>query len=256
MKRCALKRGPSVVLAACVALIVVPASAGLGRGGGGRSLRPTPRPACGRPARARPDLGFAIPLAEACAADTGNPAVPPAIRVDRESFWYEEGPRCAELERYSLPCAPRGTAARVARAVEEVVRFHPDEFSTPPPYETIVRARPREAFPGGFQTVTDLLSYGGADLVGHIAFVDVNLTAFIGETPLNDAELRSFLAHELKHAYQFANGAPPRNSPELWRREVEAHEWELAHMEPGTRSWYRAEALFNLEMYRRLLKGE
>jgi hypothetical protein len=34
---------------------------------------------------------------------------------------------------------------------------------------------------------------------------------------------------------------------------VAAFEWELLHMEPGVRSWYRAEAIFNLDMYRRLL---
>ena len=111
-----------------------------------------------------------------------------------------------------------------------------------------------ERLPDTLQTVADVYSYGGAELVDGVVIIDVNLIAFIGETPLNDAELRSFLAHELVHAYQFVAGPSPKNSPELWRREVAAFEWELLHMEPGVRSWYRAEAIFNLDMYRRLLE--
>lgn len=183
-------------------------------------------------------------------------AVTHAVRVEGPVFWYEEGARCADLERWSLPCAPRGSGARVAEAVAIVLHDHPHDFPQPPPLDVVVRARAPEGTPGTLQSLADVYTYGGADLVDGVVYIDVNLTAFIGETPLNDAELRSFLAHEFKHAYQYADGPVAKNSPELWRREVEAHEWELLNMDLGVRSWYRAEAIFNLEMYRRLLAGD
>jgi hypothetical protein len=176
------------------------------------------------------------------------------IQVDRASFWYEAGPRCAGLARFGLPCAPAGSAERVAEATAAAIRDRPYDFPQPPPLPIVVRARPPERLPDTFQTIADVYSYGGAELVDGIVVIDVNLTAFIGDTPLNDAELRSFLGHEIVHAYQDADGPAPKNSPELWRREVEAFDWELLHMEPGVRSWYRAEAIFNRDMYRRLLE--
>jgi hypothetical protein len=188
------------------------------------------------------------------AVGPGAAAPVPEIRVDRSSFWYEEGPSCAGLARLGLPCAPRGTADRVARAVEAAIRDRPEDFPQPPPLPVVVRAHPPERLPDTLQSLADVYSYGGAELVGGVVVIDVNLIAFIGDTPLNDAELRSFLAHEMVHAYQYAGGPTPKNSPELWRREVAAFDWELLHMEPGVRSWYRAEAIFNRDMYRRLLE--
>jgi len=185
------------------------------------------------------------------------PARVTAIEVVRESFWYEDGPSCAGLAHWGIPCAPRGTARRVAEATAEVVRHYTQDFPQPPPLDIVVRARAPERLGTSLQTLADVYTYGGAELVGGVVVVDVNLVAFIGETPLNDAELRSFLAHELVHAYQYGTlGPAPKNSPELWRREVAAFDWELLHMELGVRSWYRAEAIFNRDMYRSLLAGD
>jgi hypothetical protein len=179
----------------------------------------------------------------------------PSISVE-PSFWYEKGPSCAGLARWSLPCAPAGTALRVAAATDDVVRSHPRDFPQPPPIDVVVRAHPADRR-GRPQSIGDVYSYGGARLIDEAVVIDVNLVAFTGETPLNDAELRSFLAHELVHAYQYGHlGPAPDNSPELWQREVVAFEWELLHMEPGVRSWYRGEAIFNRDMYRRLLEEE
>lgn len=204
-------------------------------------------------------LALAAPLALVAVARPAElaAAVPAAaahaVHVESSPFWYEEGPTCAALERWNLSCAPRGAGRRVAEATESVLRDHPRDFPQPPPLDIAVRARAERGFRESLETLADVFTYGGAELVDGTVYVDVNLTAFIGETPLNDAELRSFLGHEMKHAYQYTEGPVPRNSPELWRREVEAHEWELRHMEPGVRSWYRAEAIFNLDMYRHLL---
>ncbi len=189
-------------------------------------------------------------------ASAESDAAPHAV-VDQSTFWYEAGRSCSDTARAGVPCAPAGTAARVAAALAAVLRDHPADFPLPPPMDVVVRACSRDDLPGTLRSVTDLFSYGGTEVIDGAAVVEVNLVAFVGETPLNDAELRSFLAHEMVHVYQDAAAGPAaRNGPELWRREIEAHEWELLHMEPGVRSWYRAEAIFNLEMYRRILAEE
>lgn len=232
--RSAAARSPAVQIALGVCLSVALLALS-----GGRSAT--------SPARA------ALPLRRASASPIAARAlVAHAVHVDGPVFWYEEGVRCAELARFGLPCAPRGSGIRVATAVASVLRDHPHDFPQPPPLDVVVRARAPEGAP---ETVADVYSYGGADLVDGMVYIDVNLTAFVGETPLNDAELRSFLAHELMHAYQYADGPVAKNSPELWRREVQAFEWELRNMDLGVRSWYRAEAIFNLQMYRQLLAG-
>ena len=196
-----------------------------------------------------------VPATGADAARAGMSPVP-TVRVDRETFWFETELGCRLLQSRQLKCPQADTSRRVEAATLSVLRDHPEKFPQPPPLDVVVRAHRLEERSQTLQRLSDIYAYGTTDLIDGRVYIDVNLSTFVGDTPLNDAELRSFLAHELIHAYQATAGPVSRNGPELWRREIEAHEWELLHMEPGVRSWYRAEAIFNLDMYRRLLADE
>jgi hypothetical protein len=84
----------------------------------------------------------------------------------------------------------------------------------------------------------------------------VNPRVLRGPRALNDAELRSLLGHEIRHAYQFASGSAESNSPDLWRREIEAFEWELSIDDPAVRPWYRRETSQQLQLYQALLSED
>jgi hypothetical protein len=189
-----------------------------------------------------------------CALALAPAAAPaaPSIRVDVESFWYEQTPPPVPV----LEAEPRvleGASDRVLAAVGELLTRFPGDFPQPPPLDIVVRAFPREEMERVIGIVSDTISYGGAELEGATVFIDVHRSVFVGWRALNDAELRSFLGHELIHAYQFAEGPFPGNGPELWNREIEAYSWEIIHMEPPVRPWYREDAAFTLRMYGDLL---
>lgn len=74
-----------------------------------------------------------------------------------------------------------------------------------------------------------------------------------GALALNDAELSSFLGHELLHAYHYRFGPYEPGIKEFFRREIEAYRWELAHMSQGVRPFYRAEAESKLILFESLL---
>jgi hypothetical protein len=186
-----------------------------------------------------------------------NSAPAHAIRVDRDSFWYElPSPVCVSAARFGSVCAPAGTAERVAVLLASEVADHPLDFPQPPPFDVAVRAQARANLQTGLQAMASALSYALTEQRGDGVVIELYLSAFVGERALNDAELRSLLGHELVHVYQLVQGPAASRGPELWRREIEAHEWELVHMDLGVRSWYRADALFNLDMYRRMLADE
>lgn len=172
---------------------------------------------------------------------------PPAIRLDPASFWYDRPPAAADDET-----AAPGSVRRLADALDELLLRHPDDFPQPPPLETVIRGVPREELESYAWTAT-VGPYACATLVDGVVIIDVGPGAFVGRDALNDAELRSFLGHELLHAYQYAHGDHERRADEIARREVEALEWELAHLEPGARASYREDLEFNLEMYRAML---
>ncbi len=172
---------------------------------------------------------------------------PPAIRIDPASFWYDR-PAGAADDGTAAP----GSVQRLADALDELLLRHPDDFPQPPPLETVIRGVPREALDSYAWSAT-IGPYACATLVDGVVFIDVGPGAFVGRDALNDAELRSFLGHELVHAYQYAHGDHERRAEEIARREVEALEWELEHLEPGVRASYREDLEFNLEMYRAML---
>src|SRR5690606_12465421 len=178
----------------------------------------------------------------------------PVIRVDFASFWYERTPP-------PPPCddaGPRrldGSKKRVLAAVSELLLRHPTDFPLPPPLDIVVRATPREALEGIVGVVAESTSYGGSKLVGDTVYIDVHRSVLVGWHALNDAELRALLGHELVHAYQFAAGPYPGNGPELWRRELAAYTWELEHLEPAVRPWFREESATSVALYRDLVRN-
>jgi hypothetical protein len=179
----------------------------------------------------------------------------PSIRVDVESFWYEDTPPPIPTVEHE-PRVLDGASERVLAAVGELLTRFPADFPQPPPLDVVVRAYPREEMEHVIGIVADTTSYGGAKLAGSTVIIDVHRSVFVGWHALNDAELRSFLGHELIHAYQFATGSHPENGPELWRREIEAYTWEAIHMEPAVRPWYREDLAFTLRMYDELSAGQ
>jgi hypothetical protein len=161
----------------------------------------------------------------------------PDIRVDRASF--TEG---GDFFSY----------IRVAVAIGEILHRFPNDFPQPPPIEIKVRAQSADEL----IQLDESLSSAGCELVNGRAEVIVNPRVLRGTRALNDAELRSLLGHEIRHAYQFASGSPEKNTPDLWRREVEAFEWELALGDPAVRPWYRRDTAQQLQLYYALLKAE
>jgi hypothetical protein len=189
-----------------------------------------------------------------CALGPGPDAAvaEPALRVDLESFWWEDAPPPA---REGVPRVLDGASERVLAAVAELLRRFPEDFPQPPPLDVVVRAQPRIDYEGVVGIVADTTSYGGAKLEGATVYVDVHRSVFMGWDALNDAELRSFLGHELIHAYQFGDGPDGGNGPELWRRELAAYAWEVLHMDAAARPWYRNDAASTLRMYADLVRG-
>lgn len=176
---------------------------------------------------------FLIATVEASPAEARRKAV----RVDRASIAH---------------ASDFFSAIRVSIAVGELLyRFRAD-FPQPPPIDIVVRAQSAYEL----TQLDESLSYAGCELVGDHAEIVVNPRILSGGRALNDAELRSLLGHEIRHAYQFARGSAESNSPDLWRREVEAFEWELTNRDPAVRSWYREETAHQLRLYRTLLDGD
>jgi hypothetical protein len=182
----------------------------------------------------------------------GRAVAETAIRVDLETFWYEDTPPPI---RDGEPRVLEGASARVLAAVAELLTRFPEDFTQPPPLDVVVRALPRTELEGVVGIVADTTSYGGAKIEGSTVYIDVHRSVFVGWHALNDAELRSFLGHELIHAYQFGDGPDTGNGPELWRREVAAYSWEVLHMDAAARHWYRAETASSLRMYADLVRG-
>lgn len=191
-------------------------------------------------------LGYALLLPAGVLAQ-------PAIRVDLESFWYERTPPPVPISE-SGPNVLGGAGERVLAAVSSVLHHQRDDFPQPPPLEIVVRAHPREALEEILGIVAESTSYGGTTLEGSTVYIDVHRSVFVGWRALNDAELRSFIGHELVHAYQFGSGVDPGRGPELWRRELEAYIWEIQHMETAVRPWYREDSLAALHFYVGLLR--
>lgn len=189
----------------------------------------------------------ALPVARAVAASgTGT-----QIRVERDSFWYDDDASSSvtsEEDAFLPECVEH-----IVAALDTVLRLYPQQFPQPPPVSIIVRAVSRE------QTRTPMWtrsigSYGCAELRDGIVVIEVSPSTCVGRDALNDAELRSFIGHELLHAYQFASRGDHRQDPdEIARREIEALEWESAHVEPRVRGWYWDDLQFNLKMYRAML---
>jgi hypothetical protein len=158
------------------------------------------------------------------------------IRVDRASFADGEN---GDFFSY----------VRIAVAVGELLHRFPDDFPQPPPIDIKIRAQNAAEL----TQLDESLSSAGCELIDGRAEVIVNLRVLTGTRALNDAELRSLLGHEMRHAYQFAKGSPDGNSPDFWRREVEAFEWELSHDDAAVRPWYRRETQQQLRLYYALL---
>ncbi len=199
---------------------------------------------------------FVVMLCGHCsdpAASGAASSAKPTIEVDHRSFWYQRLPRWNEREPWEEPAAPPGSSARLERAVRDVLVTHSSDFPQPPPVEIIVRAPPREELDTLIGYMANRTSYGGARRDGVVVYVDVNQCVFGGPDRLNDAELRAFLGHELVHAYQFAAGRSKLGHREIFRREVVAYAWELAHLDDDVRSNYRADIFVNLHMYREML---
>jgi hypothetical protein len=178
---------------------------------------------------------FALVLA---VAEASRPcpaqATRPDIRVDRASF-TETG------DFFSF--------IRVAVAIAELLHRFPEDFPQPPPIDIRVRAQNADEL----VQLDESLSSAGCELIGGRAEVVVNPSILRGTRALNDAELRSLLGHEIRHAYQFASGSADSNSPDLWRREIEAFEWELSLGDPAVRPWYRHQTAQQLRLYYALL---
>jgi hypothetical protein len=171
------------------------------------------------------------------AGSASSAAARRAVRVDRASF-VQDG------DFFS--------AIRVAVAIGEILyRFRAD-FPQPPPIDIVVRAQSAAELAQWDES----LSSAGCERIGERAEIIVNPRVLRGARALNDAELRSLLGHEIRHAYQFAGGEAANNSPDLWRREVEAFEWELSNGDPAVRPWYRQETVQQLRLYQTFLSDD
>jgi hypothetical protein len=172
------------------------------------------------------------------------------IRVERESFWYDAGDAPGadgDDDAFVPECV-----AQLADALDAVLRRYPEQFPQPPPLTIVVRAVSRAQARAAW--TRSIGSYGCATLVDGTVVIEVAPSVCVGRDALDDAELRSFLGHELVHAYQYARSGDHRRDPdEIARREIEALEWESAHAEPMVRGWYLDDLQFNLKMYRAML---
>jgi len=225
-------------------------------------LRPmrSPRPCTGR--RARAGVAAALlcsALAAVAAGGQERPAETPratareigGIRVDVGSFWYACTPPPAGE---GGGAAAGGCGERILGALETVLREYPETFPRPLPVVTVVRAVPREHVERGTTWSSALGAYGCATLERGVVIVEIGPGAFTGRDALNDAELRSLLAHELLHAYQYVRGEHGGRAREIARRELEALDWEIAHLEPAVRPGYRADLEFNRKMFAAMLE--
>jgi hypothetical protein len=220
---------------------------------------PSPRPGAGRGARAgvAGALLCTALVAGAAGGHEGPAATPRAasreiggIRVDVGSFWYPCTPPAGEGN-----AAPAGGCGeRVLAALETVLREYPETFPRPMPVVTVVRAVAREHVDRGATWSSALGAYGCATLERGVVVVEIGPGAFTGRDALNDAELRSLLAHELLHAHQYVRGEHGGRAREIARRELEALDWELAHLEPEVRPAYRADLEFNRKMFAAMLE--
>jgi hypothetical protein len=201
-------------------------------------------------------LGLGPSLASGASAaetqrDVAVASAPRAIRVERESFWYDTvEPRPDPNGRdWSAP----GAVQRLADALAEILRRYADDFPQPPPVTTVIRAADREQLVSNPVWSITVGSYGCARLADEVVTIEIAPSAFVGRDALNDAELRSFLGHELVHAYQFVRGEHGSDPGEIARREVEALQWELANLDPDVRQPYRDDIATNLTMYRAIV---
>jgi Zn-dependent protease with chaperone function len=191
----------------------------------------------GRSGRRLHAVPLLLVVALTIAASAASAEARRAVRVDRASF-VQDG------DFFS--------AIRVAVAIGEILyRFRAD-FPQPPPIDIVVRAQSAAEL----AQLDESLSSAGCERVGERAEIIVNPRILRGARALNDAELRSLLGHEIRHAYQFAGGEAPINSPDLWRREVEAFEWELSNGDPAVRPWYRQETVRQLRLYQTFLSDD
>jgi len=209
----------------------------------------------GAAAAQRASAEAAEPVESAEAAESAGADAPHvrATRIDQASFWYDTTEPQAAGDG-TLWAAP-GAVQQLEAALHDVLRRHADTFSQPPPLDIVIRAPERTAVGGSLAWSRLLGSYSCARLVDGVVVIEVAPSTFVGRDALEPAELRSLLAHELVHASQLARGDHRGDTVEIARREVEALTWELAHLEPEVRPWYRDDLLFNLEMYRALLGG-
>ena len=182
-------------------------------------------------------LLLVVALTTAASVSPARGAARRSIRVDRASF-------VSNGDFFS--------AIRVAVAIGELLyRFRAD-FPQPPPIDIVVRAQSEAER----AQLDEGISSAGCERVADRAEVIVNPAMLQGPRALNDAELRSLLGHEIRHAYQFARGEAASNSPDLWRREIEAFEWELSNHDPAVRPWYRQETARQLLLYRTFLADD
>jgi len=215
------------------------------------------RPDCARRSAAVVTLAVVAFFVSALAASPARGAAGHAgaqVRVERESFWYDgnaasAGSRASDEDAFVPECVEH-----VANALDAVLSLYPSQFPQPPPLTIIVRAVPRERARSSALWSRSIGAYGCATLLDGIVVIELAPSICVGRDALDDAELRSFLGHELIHAYQFARLGDHRQEPdEIARREIEALEWESARVEPQVRAWYRDDLQFNLKMYRAML---
>ena len=163
------------------------------------------------------------------------------VRIDGGTFWYDCAP-------------PAACAERIAAALEWVLREYPERFPRPLPVVAVIRAVPRERAESSALWSTPLGAYGCATLERGIVVIEVGPRTFVGRDALNDAELRSMLAHELLHAQQYTRGEHAGSAREIARRELEALDWEIAHLEAGVRPAYHEDLEFNRRMFAAMLE--
>ena len=184
----------------------------------------------------------------------GGAADAARVRVERESFWFDVDDASAGSGTSDDDAFVPACVGSLADALEAVLRLYPEQFPQPPPLTTVVRAVSREEARGNPAWSRSIGAYGCAALLDGNVVIEVAPSICVGRDALDDAELRSLLGHELVHAYQFARLGDHRHDPdEIARREIEALEWESAHVEPSVRGWYRDDLQFNLKMYRAML---
>jgi len=230
-----------------------------------RRMRP-PRPRAGRRAGIAGALLCAV-LGTGVAAGQEPPrATPPAaarevggIRVEIGTFWYDcppvTPPVAGEGGDLLAEGAARGACGeRVLAAIETLLREYPETFPQPLPVVTVVRAVPRERVDRSAAWSSALGAYGCATLERGVVVVEIGPSAFAGRDALNDAELRSLVGHELLHAYQYVRGEHGGRAREVAGRELEAIDWELAHLAPEVRAPYRADLEFNRAMFAAMLE--